>query len=202
MNPKPILVVDNYDSFVNNLARYFECLGQQTIVVRNDAIGFKEIEKLSPKAIVLSPGPSTPEKAGNTIQLVQKFHARFPILGICLGHQAIVAAFGGAIIRTSYPVHGMSDQITTSRCLLYDNLPLEFSVGRYHSLVAEKESLPQSFRITAENKEGIIMSIEHKAYPTVGIQYHPESILTENGKELLANFLAYSFPATSSSTSN
>ncbi len=184
-----ILLVDNYDSFVFNLARYFERLGQSTRVVRNDAIDVAEIRRLQPEAIVLSPGPSTPSKAGATLDIVRELHASVPILGICLGHQAIGQAFGGKIVRAAQPVHGRSWPIHHGNQGVFAGLPNPMSGCRYHSLVVERESLPECLTVTGWTDDGTIMAIEHRELPVIGIQFHPESILTDCGYPLLAAFL-------------
>jgi anthranilate synthase/aminodeoxychorismate synthase-like glutamine amidotransferase len=184
-----LLLIDNYDSFVFNLARYFERLGQSTLVVRNDAIDVAEIRRLRPDAIVLSPGPSTPSKAGVTLDIVRELHGALPILGICLGHQAIGEALGGKIVRASQPVHGRSCPIHHNNQGVFADLPNPMSGCRYHSLIVERQSLPECLAVTAWTDDGTIMAIEHRDLPVVGIQFHPESILTDCGYPLLAAFL-------------
>lgn len=184
-----LLLIDNYDSFVHNLARYFERLGQATHVARNDAIGVARARAMKPAAIVLSPGPCTPQKAGVSLELVRELHAEMPMLGVCLGHQIIAEALGGRIVRAPAPVHGRASEIRHDGSRLFDGLPPTFRVGRYHSLVAEPASLGGSLRPTAWTADGIVMAFEHRQFPVYGVQFHPESILTEFGYELLANFL-------------
>jgi anthranilate synthase/aminodeoxychorismate synthase-like glutamine amidotransferase len=184
-----ILLIDNYDSFVHNLARYFERLGQQTVVVRNDSIDVAQARKLEPAAIVLSPGPCTPREAGASLELVRELHARVPMLGVCLGHQVIAEALGGRIVRAPLPVHGRASEICHDGSALFHGLPSPFRVGRYHSLVAERATLSDSLRPTAWTEDRVVMAFEHKQLPVYGVQFHPESILTEFGYELLANFL-------------
>ena len=184
-----ILVIDNYDSFVHNLARYFRQLGQKTIVVRNDAISLPEIQKLSPAAIVISPGPRTPEVAGISLAVVRELSQDFPILGVCLGHQCIVAAFGGRVIRSGGPMHGRSSLVDHTDSPMFADIANPLKVGRYHSLIAEKLTLSPSLRVTALASDGTIMAVEHESLPVVGLQFHPESILTESGHQLLTNFL-------------
>jgi anthranilate synthase component II len=185
-----ILLIDNYDSFVHNLARYFRRLGQATEVVRNDETDAAAVESLSPQAIVLSPGPCTPQEAGCSLELVRQWHTRVPILGVCLGHQAIAEALGGRVARAQAPVHGRASRVLHDGCGIFRRVPSPFSAGRYHSLVVEPASLPAELRITASTTDGVIMAIEHQTLPVVGVQFHPESVLTEYGYELIANFLA------------
>lgn len=184
-----ILIIDNYDSFVHNLARYFRQLGLETKVVRNDELGVTEVNK-DVSAIVISPGPCTPDDAGCSIELVKKFYDEVPILGVCLGHQAIAQAFGGIIVRANEPMHGRSSSIQHSRSGIFEGLKPNITVGRYHSLVVAPESLPKCFEITATAADGTIMAIRHKDYPVIGVQFHPESILTEMGYTILLNFLS------------
>ncbi len=184
-----ILLVDNYDSFVHNLARYFERLGQQTRVVRNDAITTREIELLAPQAIVLSPGPGTPNEAGCSLDVVRQLAGTAPILGICLGHQAIGAAFGGRVVRAFEPVHGRTSEIFHAGQSVLDGLPNPFVACRYHSLVVERATLPDCLEVTAWTADGTIMAFAHRQWPVVGLQFHPESILTPLGYLLLAGFL-------------
>ena len=184
-----ILLIDNYDSFVHNLARYLERLGQRTVVVRNDAIDRAAIEALAPGAIVLSPGPCTPTEAGGSLEVVRQFAGRVPILGVCLGHQTIAAALGGRIVRAREPLHGRSSAITHSGRGVFAGLPNPLTVGRYHSLVVDESSLPPELTVTARTDDGTVMAIEHTRWPIVGVQFHPESILTQRGYELLSAFL-------------
>jgi anthranilate synthase/aminodeoxychorismate synthase-like glutamine amidotransferase len=184
-----LLLIDNYDSFVHNLARYFERLAQETRVVRNDAIDVAEIRRLRPGAIVLSPGPCTPHEAGASLEIVSQLHREIPILGVCLGHQVIAEALGGRVVRAPLPVHGRATRIIHDATGLFANVPSPFLVGRYHSLVAEPKSLPRALRPTAWTEDGVLMSFEHTDHPTYGVQFHPESILTECGYVVLANFL-------------
>ncbi len=187
-----ILVLDNYDSFVHNLARYFRQLGQSTEVYRNDEISVAQIRGLDPDAIVISPGPGAPDQAGASLAIVAELTGEFPILGVCLGHQAIVRALGGRIIRSGGPMHGRRSNVNHQATKLFDGIPSPFNVGRYHSLVAEKMSLPNCLKITATDTSGTIMAVEHESALVVGVQFHPESILTSNGYQLLANFLRLS----------
>jgi anthranilate synthase/aminodeoxychorismate synthase-like glutamine amidotransferase len=184
-----ILVIDNYDSFVHNLARYFRLQGCETRVIRNDAISLDEIDRLSPEAIVISPGPCTPLEAGCSIEVIQRFAGQAPILGICLGHQAIVQAFGGRIVLANEPMHGRASLITHDGSSMFHSLPNPFTAGRYHSLVAEKTTMPECLRVSAKSEDFSIMAIEHEAFPIVGLQFHPESVLTTDGNRLIENFL-------------
>jgi len=185
-----ILLIDNYDSFVHNLARYLQRLGQETKVVRNDAIEVAAIRRLAPRAIILSPGPCTPNEAGCSLEVVRKLHTELPILGVCLGHQTIAAALGGQIVRASRPMHGRTSVVEHEGTGLFSKLPSPLTVCRYHSLVVEPASLPQELRTIATCEDGVIMAIQHNAYPVVGVQFHPEAVLTEHGYQLLANFLS------------
>jgi anthranilate synthase component II len=184
-----ILLIDNYDSFVYNLARYFERLGHATRVVRNTAITPEQAASFDPAAIVLSPGPCTPQRAGCALELVRRFHARVPLLGICLGHQTIAAAFGGRLLRAKEPVHGRTSRIHHSGRGVFSGLPNPLLGCRYHSLVVDEASLPECLEVTARTDDGTVMAIEHRTLPVVGLQFHPESILTERGYPLLAAFL-------------
>jgi anthranilate synthase component II len=184
-----ILLIDNYDSFVFNLARHFERLGQETLVVRNDAIDPERILELSPDAMVISPGPCTPAEAGCSIDVVRKLHDRLPILGICLGHQAIAAALGGRVVRARHPMHGRTSLIEHNAQGVFSGLANPITVCRYHSLVVEEETLPDALEITARTPAGAIMALAHRKYPVVGLQFHPEAILTEHGYAMLASFL-------------
>jgi anthranilate synthase/aminodeoxychorismate synthase-like glutamine amidotransferase len=184
-----ILLIDNYDSFVHNLARYFQRLGQETHVVRNAEIDLTGIRKRKPQAIVLSPGPCTPTEAGCSLEVVRQLSGEFPILGVCLGHQTIGAAFGAAIVRAPEPIHGRTSEIRHNRQGVFRGLPNPLNVGRYHSLVVEEATLPGDLHVTAHTDDGVIMAFTHRRWPVVGVQFHPESILTQGGYELLANFL-------------
>jgi len=185
-----ILFIDNYDSFVHNLARHFARLGQRTHVVRSDAIDANGVRALRPRAVVISPGPCTPFEAGASLEIVRQLHAELPLLGVCLGQQVIAAALGGRIVRTE-PVHGQATKIRHEGRGLFDGLPSPLAVGRYHSLVVEPESLPGELRPTAWTEAGELMAFQHAELPVFGVQFHPESILTEHGYELLANFLRF-----------
>jgi len=184
-----LLLIDNYDSFVFNLARYFRRLGQETRVVRNDAFRLAEIRQWQPAAIVISPGPCTPYEAGRSLEVVQTLWTEFPILGVCLGHQTIAAAFGAAIVRAPQPMHGRARQIAHNGQGIFANVPQPLTAGRYHSLIVDENSLPACLQITARTPDGLIMGLQHHQAPVVGVQFHPESILTECGYELLSNFL-------------
>jgi anthranilate synthase/aminodeoxychorismate synthase-like glutamine amidotransferase len=184
-----ILLIDNYDSFVHNLARYFQRLGQQTLVVRNDAITIDEIRELKPTAIVLSPGPCVPDTAGISLEVVSALSGEFPILGICLGHQAIGQAFGGDVILGAEPVHGRTSCMQHDGRGVFANVPQGFTACRYHSLVLDPVTLPDALEVTAQLADETLMAIRHREYCVVGLQFHPESVLTNNGYLLLANFL-------------
>ncbi|UPJ79289.1 aminodeoxychorismate/anthranilate synthase component II [Bradyrhizobium sp. 183] len=185
-----IVIVDNYDSFVFNIARYFQKLGEKTDVIRNDAMSITELLKLRPRAVVISPGPGTPTEAGISTALVRELSGRVPLLGICLGHQCIGSVFGGRVVRARRPMHGRSSCVTHEGRGLFNELPSPLLVGRYHSLVVDvEESGAPHLTITARSEEGEIMALAHRHHPTYGVQFHPESILTERGDELLMNFL-------------
>ena len=184
-----ILLLDNYDSFTYNLAQYLGELGCQVEVHRNDRISVDQIAQRKPERIVISPGPCTPQEAGISVELVRKLAGKFPILGVCLGHQAIGAAFGGKIIHAPKIFHGKTSEIQHVGTGIFRGLPNPFTATRYHSLIVERKSLPREFSVTAETRDAIIMGIKHKRYKLVGVQFHPESVLTESGKQLLKNFL-------------
>ncbi len=184
-----LLMIDNYDSFTYNLVQYFGELGVLPEVRRNDKISVDEILELNPRAIVLSPGPCSPNEAGVCLELIEKLHARFPILGVCLGHQAIGQAFGGKVIRASHVLHGKTSPIFHDGKTLFQNLSNPFEATRYHSLLVERRSLPDCFEISAWTQEGEIMGLRHRQFFVEGVQFHPESILTREGKSLLKNFL-------------
>jgi para-aminobenzoate synthetase component II len=185
-----ILLLDNYDSFTYNLAQYLGELGCTLEVHRNDKISVEQIVRRKPERIVISPGPCTPQEAGISIELIQKLAGKFPILGVCLGHQAIGAAFGGKIVRAPKLFHGKTSQIEHNGRGIFRSVPNPLTATRYHSLIVERKSLPRSLAITAETSDGVIMGLHHKRYPIDGVQFHPESVLTESGKKLLQNFLA------------
>jgi anthranilate synthase/aminodeoxychorismate synthase-like glutamine amidotransferase len=188
-----ILLIDNYDSFVHNLARYLEELGRPTRVVRNRDITPEEVLRLKPRAVVISPGPCDPERAGVSVPLVRAVNGRLPVLGICLGHQAIAAALGGRVVRGTEPVHGMSSPIHHDGKAVFAGIPNPFRAGRYHSLVVSETSLPPELIVSATTPDGrggrVVMALRHRQAPTVGLQFHPESVLTEHGHRLLSNFL-------------
>jgi anthranilate synthase/aminodeoxychorismate synthase-like glutamine amidotransferase len=195
-----ILLIDNYDSFVYNLARYLREMGCATRVVRNDALTLDDVRTLAPQAIVISPGPCTPSQAGISVEVVRALSDRVPILGVCLGHQAIGEALGGEVARSPFPVHGMRCRVHHDGTGLFAGLPSPLSAGRYHSLCVIEKSLPDALRVTARSDDGVIMAIAHRSEPLFGVQFHPESILTECGHRLLSNFLtlagvAHTIPA-------
>ncbi len=185
-----LLVIDNYDSFTYNLVQYLGELGTKTIVRRNDAISASEAIEMDIKGILISPGPCEPEQAGICLELVEKASKKIPILGVCLGHQTISQAFGGKIIRAKTPMHGKSSQILHSNTDVFLGLRQSFSAIRYHSLIVERETLPDTLKITAETDDKTIMAVAHKHYPVFGVQFHPESIDTELGHALLSNFIS------------
>ncbi|MGC9976914.1 MAG: aminodeoxychorismate/anthranilate synthase component II [Syntrophales bacterium] len=185
-----ILMIDNYDSFTYNLVQYLGQLEQTVAVHRNDAITLQDISSLAPDAIFLSPGPCTPKEAGITVDVIKEFHKTTPIMGVCLGHQAIGYAFGANIVRARRLMHGKTSLIMNDGNTIFKGLPNPFVAGRYHSLLIEEASLPSSLMISARTEEGEIMGVRHKEYAVEGVQFHPESILTPQGKRLLRNFLA------------
>ena len=184
-----LLMIDNYDSFTYNLVQYFGELGQDVRVFRNDEIDLAQIAALKPDHIVVSPGPCTPNEAGVSVPLIKEFAGKVPILGVCLGHQSIGQAFGGRIVHAKQLMHGKTSQIHHKDVGVFKGLPSPFTATRYHSLVIERESLPDCLEITAWTDDGEIMGVRHKTLPVEGVQFHPESILTEYGHEMLANFL-------------
>lgn len=184
-----LLMIDNYDSFTYNLVQYFGELGQDLKVYRNDKIAISDIEAMKPERIVISPGPCTPKEAGISVQVIRHFTGRIPILGVCLGHQSIGEAFGGEVIRAPYLMHGKISMIYHDGKTIFDGLPNPFEATRYHSLIIRRESLPPMLEISAWTEDGIIMGIRHKEHKLEGVQFHPESILTRVGKDLLMNFL-------------
>jgi anthranilate synthase/aminodeoxychorismate synthase-like glutamine amidotransferase len=185
-----ILLLDNYDSFTYNLAQYLGELGCQVEVRRNDRISVADIIRRRPEKIVISPGPCTPQEAGISVELVQELSGKIPILGVCLGHQAIGAAFGGRVIRAPKLFHGKTSQIKHDGKGIFRKLANPFTATRYHSLIVERKTLPRELMVTAETDDGIVMGVRHRRYPVEGVQFHPESVLTESGKELLRNFLS------------
>ncbi len=185
-----LLLLDNYDSFTYNLAQYLGQMGQSLEVRRNDQITLDEIEYLQPERIVISPGPCTPAEAGISVPLIERFAGKIPILGVCLGHQAIGAAFGGRIIRAARVMHGKTSEIHHDGKTVFRDLPQDFPATRYHSLIVQRESLPQTLEISAETADGTIMGLRHRKLKVEGVQFHPESVLTEVGFHLLQNFLS------------
>jgi anthranilate synthase component II len=184
-----LLMLDNYDSFTYNLVQYLSELGADVRVYRNDAITVDEVAALAPSQIVISPGPCTPSEAGISVPLIQRFAGQIPILGVCLGHQAIGQAFGGRIVRARRVMHGKISQVTHDGRGVFKGIPAPFAVTRYHSLAIELASLPQELEITATAEDGEIMGVRHRRHTVEGVQFHPEAILTEHGRRLLANFL-------------
>lgn len=187
-------MIDNYDSFTYNIVQYLGELGQEVKVFRNDAVSVKEVEALHPERIVISPGPGDPLDAGISNEIIQKLGPQIPLLGVCLGHQCIAHVFGGKVVRAARLMHGKSSPILHDQKTIFNGLANPFKAGRYHSLLVERESLPSEFEISAHTQEGEIMGIRHKRYPLEGVQFHPESILTPEGKRLLKNFLSLSKP--------
>lgn len=184
-----LLIIDNYDSFTYNLVQYFSQLGAETTVCRNDEISLAEIEAVKPEAIVISPGPCSPKEAGISVEVIKQFHAQTPILGVCLGHQSIGYAFGGEVVRAGRLMHGKVSPILNDGKTIFKGLANPFPAGRYHSLLVDRGTLPDCLEVSAETAEGEIMGLRHRDYPVEGIQFHPESILTPNGKRILRNFL-------------
>ncbi|MCS6939861.1 MAG: aminodeoxychorismate/anthranilate synthase component II [Roseiflexus sp.] len=185
-----ILLLDNYDSFTYNLYQYLSELGAQVTVKRNDELTVGEVAALAPEKIVISPGPCTPNEAGISVALIRELGATIPILGVCLGHQAIGAAYGGAVVRAPKVMHGKLSDIHHNGQGVFAGLPSPFRATRYHSLIVRRDDLPDCLEITAWTDDGLIMGLRHREYPVQGVQFHPESIMTESGKELLRNFLA------------
>ena len=184
-----LLMIDNYDSFTFNLVQYFGELGQDVRVFRNDQITVEGIAALKPEHLVLSPGPCSPAEAGICVEAIQHFAGKVPLLGVCLGHQAIGAALGGKVVRAQVQMHGKASTITTDRAGVFRGLPEQFSVIRYHSLAIERASLPNMLEVTATSEDGEIMGVRHRELAVEGVQFHPESILSEHGHALLKNFL-------------
>jgi anthranilate synthase/aminodeoxychorismate synthase-like glutamine amidotransferase len=184
-----ILLIDNYDSFVYNLARYVRELGDEPLVRRHDAVTVDEIAELAPSHIIISPGPCSPNEAGISTEVVRRLGARIPILGVCLGHQCIGAAYGGEIVRAGLPMHGKTSRIHHTGQGLFSGLPTPFTATRYHSLVIAPDSVPPGLDVTARSEDGEIMAVQHAEHPVYGVQFHPESVLTEHGYRLLDHFL-------------
>jgi para-aminobenzoate synthetase component II len=184
-----ILVIDNYDSFTYNLVQYLGELGAEPVVFRNDVITVEQMQKHQPEKILISPGPGVPGDAGVTIEAIRAFAGKIPILGVCLGNQAIGEAFGGRVVRAPYLMHGKTSEICHDSATIFKGLPYRFKATRYHSLIVEKDDLPDSLEVSATTPDGLIMGLRHRQFPVEGVQFHPESIMTEHGKKLLENFL-------------
>ncbi|OUM92944.1 MAG: anthranilate synthase component 2 [Firmicutes bacterium ZCTH02-B6] len=184
-----ILVIDNYDSFTYNLVQYLGELGADPQAYRNDQIDLDGIERLQPDAIVISPGPGTPEDAGVSLEAIRRFAGRVPILGVCLGHQCIAAAFGGRVVRARELMHGKVSTVVHDGRGIFAGVPSPLTACRYHSLIVERETLPDCLEVSAETEGGDIMGLRHRSWPVEGVQFHPESVLTQSGKDMLANFL-------------
>jgi len=184
-----LLMIDNYDSFTYNLVQYFGELGEDVRVFRNNKITIDQIESLKPSRIVISPGPCTPTEAGVSVETIRHFAGRLPLLGVCLGHQSLAAAFGGEVVRAERLMHGKTSKIRHDGKTIFRQLPSPFDATRYHSLIVKRETLPSCFEISAETAEGEIMGMRHRTFGIEGVQFHPESILTLVGKDLLRNFL-------------
>ena len=186
-----ILMIDNYDSFTYNLVHYLNMLNERVVVYRNDKISLDEINELNPSMIVISPGPKTPDKAGISLKIIENFKEKYPIFGVCLGHQTIAQSFGAKVIKAREPVHGKVFPIKHFSKGVFKGLKNPLNVTRYHSLVVSKENFPEELEITAETFDGEIMAIKHKVYPIESVQFHPEAVLTERGLDILKNFLEY-----------
>ncbi|AEV17407.1 Para-aminobenzoate/anthranilate synthase glutamine amidotransferase component II [Geobacillus thermoleovorans CCB_US3_UF5] len=184
-----IVMIDNYDSFTYNLVQYLGVLGEELIVKRNDEITVAEIERLRPDFIMISPGPCTPNEAGVSLEVIDRFAGRIPIFGVCLGHQAIAQAFGGRVVRAPRLMHGKTSSVYHDGETIFRGVPNPFTATRYHSLIVEKETLPDCFVVSAWTKEDEVMAIRHKTLPVEGVQFHPESIMTSHGMQLLKNFI-------------
>lgn len=187
-----ILVIDNYDSFTYNLVQYLGELGATVTVRRNDEATPEAVRQLRPRAIVISPGPCTPTEAGESCNVIREFYRQLPILGVCLGHQCMGQVFGGRVIRAPYLMHGKTSPISHDHQGVFEGLPSPFTATRYHSLIVEEETLPRELEVTARSEDGLIMGLRHREAPLHGVQFHPESILTTEGKKLLGNFLRIS----------
>jgi anthranilate synthase/aminodeoxychorismate synthase-like glutamine amidotransferase len=186
-----ILMIDNYDSFTFNIVQYLEQMGEKVETYRNDKITIEEIKRKKPRAIFLSPGPCTPKEAGITVDVIREFYKDVPIMGVCLGHQSIGYAFGAKVLRASRIMHGKISQVKHDGKTIFAGVPNPFPAGRYHSLIVVRETLPDFLEVSAETEEGEIMGLRHKNYPVEGIQFHPESVLTPQGKRIIRNFLKY-----------
>jgi para-aminobenzoate synthetase component II len=184
-----ILVIDNYDSFTYNIVQYLGELGAEVKVYRNDALTIEKITELKPEKILISPGPGVPANAGICVEAIRAFAEKVPLLGVCLGHQAIGEAFGGRIIRATTLMHGKTSEICHDARTIYRGLPYRFKATRYHSLVVDKDTVPESLEISATTPDGVIMGVRHRSWPVEGVQFHPESVMTEHGKTLFENFL-------------
>ena len=191
VSPKMILIIDNYDSFTYNLVQYLGELGAELRIVRNDEVTVDEIENdIRPARILISPGPGTPDSAGVSLDVIERFAGQMPILGVCLGHQAIGQHFGGTVVRAPEPVHGKPVTIEHDGRTIFSDIPNGFTAGRYHSLVVDRDDWPDVLEISARSPDGLVMALRHKSLPIEGVQFHPESILTEHGRKLLQNFLS------------
>ena len=186
-----ILVIDNYDSFTYNLVQYLGEMGQEVKVIRNDDVTVEDITAMGPDYILISPGPCTPDEAGVSLEVVSALGGKVPILGVCLGHQYIGQAFGGRVVRAREPVHGKTSEVIHDGKGIYRDLPGSFTAARYHSLVLERESLPECLEVTAQTSQGEVMGVRHRELPVEGVQFHPESIMTREGKKILKNFLGF-----------
>jgi len=184
-----LLMIDNYDSFTYNLVQYLGELGQELKVYRNNKITIEEVERMKPDRIVISPGPCTPKEAGISIDVIKRFTGKIPILGVCLGHQSIGEAFGGDVIRAPYLMHGKTSMILHDGKTIFAGLPNPFEATRYHSLIIKRETMPSVLEVSAWTEDGVVMGVRHKEFKVEGVQFHPESILTNVGKDLLRNFL-------------
>ncbi|NPB07086.1 MAG: aminodeoxychorismate/anthranilate synthase component II [Aquificae bacterium] len=184
-----VLMIDNYDSFTYNLVQYLSELGADVKVYRNDEITLEQVKELNPDAVVVSPGPCTPKEAGISVPLIKRFYREIPILGVCLGHQSIGYAFGGEVVRAKRLMHGKTSQITHTGEGIFEGLPSPFTAVRYHSLALKEDTLPPELKVVARSEDGEVMAVMHERYPLYGVQFHPESVLSEYGYELLRNFL-------------
>lgn len=186
-----ILVIDNYDSFTFNLVQYIKNIGEEVTVIRNDQLTLEDISSMKPDFILISPGPGNPDTAGICLDVVKRFYNEIPILGVCLGHQIIAQAFGGVVKKATKPMHGKISSIDHDERNIFDDIPSPLEVTRYHSLVVDEETLPSCLEISAKSEDGEIMAIRHKQYKVEGVQFHPESILTESGQQMIRNFFKY-----------
>ena len=186
-----ILVIDNYDSFTYNLVQMIETMGQEVRVLRNDEIGIPDMERLNPSALLISPGPYTPKEAGVSIEAIRHFGSKIPILGVCLGHQAIAAAYGGKVIRANRIMHGKTSPVFHDGETIFTGLPNPFEATRYHSLIVDRATVPDCLKVSAWTEEGEVMGVRHRAYKVEGVQFHPESILTVAGTRLIKNFITH-----------